>query len=187
MKIVSEDFSEQKPNMETLLTGKQYPANFFSYLDFCRVLAEKEEMKEYVLLNFDEVSYPKYEDKSNISTVNDDEKPVDSYALMIFKALENAPDGKLTLSEIYAWIENNYPYYQTADPVWKNSIRHNLSLNPTFKKIPRPTNSKGKGGFWGIDQTQKQGKLLKNRRQKNTGDSQVSNDILNLGTGKMIF
>lgn len=185
MKIESEDFSEQKPNVESLLVGKQYPANFLSYLDFCRVIAEKEEMKEYVLLNFDEVSCPKQEEKKTISNVNDDEKPGDSYALMIYKALECAPEGKLTLSEIYAWIENNYSYYQTADPVWKNSIRHNLSLNPTFKKIPRPTNSKGKGGFWAIDQAQKQGKLLKNRRQKS--DSQVSNDILNLGTGKMVF
>lgn len=79
------------------------------------------------------------------------EKPQESYAFMIYKALETSPTGKLTLSEIYAWIERHYPYYRSADPVWKNSIRHNLSLNSSFRKIPRPESSKGKGGFWAID------------------------------------
>lgn len=181
MKFMSEDYCQQKPNIDNPMFGKQYPATFLSYLDFCKVLADKEEMKEYVFLNFDEVDMQRTKEK----TV-EDEKPADSYALMIYKALESAPDGRLTLSEIYSWIENNYPYYQNADPVWKNSIRHNLSLNPTFKKIPRPPNSKGKGGFWAIDQSQKQGKLLKNRREK-TQSAPISGDMLDLKAGRMIF
>ncbi|ELA41006.1 uncharacterized protein VICG_01965 [Vittaforma corneae ATCC 50505] len=181
MKLNSEEFCLQKPNLDNPLTGKQYSATFFSYLDFCKVLADKEELKEYVHLNFDEIACQKIEDKSS-----DEEKPTDSYALMIYKALESAPEGRLTLAEIYAWIESHYPYYQTADQVWKNSIRHNLSLNPTFKKIPRPMNSKGKGGYWAIDPSQRQGKLLKNRRQK-APDSHVSSDILSLNAGSMVF
>ncbi|KAM0681773.1 Forkhead box protein J2 [Glugoides intestinalis] len=181
MKFDGEDCSQQRPNIENPLTGKQYPTTFLSYLDFCKVLADKEEMKEYVFLNFDEIAIRRIEER-----LLADEKPTDSYALMIYKALEGGIDGRLTLAEIYSWIETNYPYYKTADPVWKNSIRHNLSLNPTFKKIPRPANSKGKGGYWAIDQTQRQGKLLKNRKQ-NTGNVQVSNEILNLKTGRMIF
>lgn len=182
MKIGSEDYCQQRPNIDNPLMGKQYTTSFFSYIDFCKALAEKEDLKEYVHLNFDEVTCHKPEEKLSF----DDEKPVDSYALMIYKALESAPEGRLTLAEIYSWIESHYPYYQTADQVWKNSIRHNLSLNPTFKKIPRPLNSKGKGGFWAIDPSQRQGKLLKNRRQKSAG-SQVPTEILNLNTGNIVF
>ena len=178
-----EEFSQQKPNLENPLAEKQYSENFFSYLDFCKVLADKEDMKEYVHLNFDEIANQKIEEKEK---EEDDEKPVDSYALMIYKALEESTNGRLTLAEIYSWIESQYPYYQTADQVWKNSIRHNLSLNPTFKKIPRPANSKGKGGFWAIDLSQRQGKLLKNRRQKTIGNH-VSNEIININAGNMVF
>lgn len=181
MKYNSDEFSQQRPNLENPLLGKQYSANFLSYIDFCKVLADKEEMKEYVHLNFDEIATQRIEERDE-----EDEKPVDSYALMIYKALEGSADGRLTLAEIYSWIETNYPYYQTADQVWKNSIRHNLSLNPTFKKIPRPANSKGKGGYWAIDPAQRQGKLLKNRRQKSS-NSHVSNEMVNMNAQNMVF
>lgn len=185
MKIDLEDFSSQKPNgNNALLYGTQYSANFFSYLDFCRAMADKEEMKEYVLVNFDEVDTRSPVNKTDGASG----KPVESYALMIYKALEDSSEGKLTLSEIYAWIESTYPYYRKADPVWKNSIRHNLSLNPTFKKVPRPQNCKGKGGFWAIDDSQRHGKLLKkSRRQKSCDRASITSDLLGITAGKMIF
>ena len=79
------------------------------------------------------------------------QKPPGSYASLITKALKESDAGKLTLAGIYDWIRNNYPYYKSAEAAWQNSIRHNLSLNKCFKKVPRPSEEPGKGGFWALD------------------------------------
>uniref|UniRef100_A0A8D2PP38 Forkhead box K1 n=1 Tax=Zosterops lateralis melanops TaxID=1220523 RepID=A0A8D2PP38_ZOSLA len=77
--------------------------------------------------------------------------PPYSYAQLIVQAISSAQDRQLTLSGIYAHITKHYPYYRTADKGWQNSIRHNLSLNRYFIKVPRSQEEPGKGSFWRID------------------------------------
>ncbi|KAL0840872.1 hypothetical protein ABMA28_014676 [Loxostege sticticalis] len=89
----------------------------------------------------------------------DDAKPPYSYAQLIVQAVASAADKQLTLSGIYSYITKHYPYYRTADKGWQNSIRHNLSLNRYFIKVPRSQEEPGKGSFWRID-PQSEGKLI---------------------------
>ncbi|NXI51101.1 FOXJ1 protein, partial [Chloroceryle aenea] len=84
-------------------------------------------------------------------------KPPYSYANLICMAMEASDQPtitdqpKITLSAIYKWITDNFCYYRHADPTWQNSIRHNLSLNKCFIKVPREKGEPGKGGFWKLD------------------------------------
>ena len=185
------DISHQRPNSKgPALYGFQYLLTDAGYLDFCRALAECEDPKIYVCPGREDLEIESPVAVSPIGkprTEYTDDKPQDSHAYMIYRALECSPEGKLTLSEIYRWVEAVYPFYRTADPVWKNSIRHNLSLNAAFKKIPRPEASKGKGGYWAIDyDSQKNGRTLKRRRSVRADEPHVP-AIINGKSSKLIF
>ncbi|CAM0136182.1 hypothetical protein VKS41_005425 [Umbelopsis sp. WA50703] len=82
---------------------------------------------------------------------NKDTKPPYSYASLIAQAINSTVSKKMTLNGIYNYITTHYPYYQMAQNGWQNSIRHNLSLNKAFVKVPRGDSEPGKGAFWTID------------------------------------
>ncbi|CAN3359567.1 fork-head transcriptional regulator 2 [Diutina catenulata] len=84
-----------------------------------------------------------------------DIKPPYSYATMITQAILSNEDGVLSLSEIYNWISSHYAYYKYSKTGWQNSIRHNLSLNKAFEKVPRRPNEPGKGMKWQISEAYK--------------------------------
>jgi len=64
-----------------------------------------------------------------------------SYRDMIRICLETKEDKRMQLNQIYDWIVDTVPYFRsknspTESTGWKNSIRHNLSLQTEFVKIP---------------------------------------------------
>lgn len=80
-----------------------------------------------------------------------DEKPPYSYAQLIMQAIMSSPEQQMTLSGIYTFISERYPWYRPGDKGWQNSVRHNLSLNRYFVKVARSHDEPGKGSFWRME------------------------------------
>ncbi|TFY83936.1 hypothetical protein EWM64_g50 [Hericium alpestre] len=66
-------------------------------------------------------------------------KPFYPYSTLIRYAIKGSPNQKLLLEDIYYAIES------------RNSVRHNLSLNPCFEKVARPLTDRGKGSYWTVN------------------------------------
>ncbi|XP_031987213.1 forkhead box protein E3-like [Corvus moneduloides] len=76
------------------------------------------------------------------------QKPPYSCVALITMAIRASPEQRLPLSGIYAYIAGRFPFYRGPSRRWQNSVRHHLSLNPCFRRLP-PRH--GRAGHWALD------------------------------------
>ena len=93
----------------------------------------------------------KKDDSANALGHRRPEKPPFSYIALIVMAIQSSPAKKLTLSEIYNFLQTRFEFFRGSYQGWKNSVRHNLSLNECFIKLPKGLGRPGKGHYWTID------------------------------------
>lgn len=98
-----------------------------------------------------------------------DQKPPYSYISLTAMAIWSSPEKMLPLSDIYRFIIERFPYYRRNTQRWQNSLRHNLSFNDCFIKIPRRPDRPGKGAYWALHPNAldmfENGSLLRRRKR----------------------
>ncbi|EFP07389.1 CRE-FKH-8 protein [Caenorhabditis remanei] len=89
------------------------------------------------------------------------DKPPYSYSQLIRFAIEDTVDKRCTLAEIYSYISHNFIFYrENRNASWKNSIRHNLSLNKQFNRVEKAEGDRR--GWWVcVDPPAKKPRILK--------------------------
>ena len=110
-----------------------------------------------------------------------DQKPPYSYISLTAMAIWSSSEKMLPLSEIYRFITDRFPYYRKNTKRWQNSLRHNLSFNDCFIKVPRRPDRPGKGAYWALHPQTfnmfENGSLL--RRRKRFKLHKSDKDLLN--------
>ncbi|CAK1363454.1 hypothetical protein CB0940_04485 [Cercospora beticola] len=101
-----------------------------------------------------------------------------SWANMVEMAFESTDKTTLSNTDIFQWIEANYPYYSTAPRAWKDRVREELRVNPTYEvDTARPRNN-----VWRIkvSQEDKRKELIEQPAGNTTSNGSATQDPDNM-------
>ncbi|KAJ7753958.1 hypothetical protein DFH07DRAFT_823762 [Mycena maculata] len=98
----------------------------------------------------------------------DGEKPFASLPTLVKLAIYGSPQKRLTLQGICDALIERFSWFEEhrRDEAWKNSVRHNLSLNKVFRKLPRDVTHLGKGCYWVLDVSGGEGHKRPRKRRR---------------------
>ncbi|XP_072236047.1 forkhead box protein R1 [Leuresthes tenuis] len=98
-------------------------------------------------------------------------RPPVNYCILIALALKSSHSGSLKVQQIYNFTREHFPFFQTAPDGWKNTIRHNLCFNNSFRKTCNQLcrDGKRKSCFWHL--TLDGHRRLKDELHMLTGDT----------------
>ena len=104
-------------------------------------------------------------------------KPPYSFIALISMAIANSPEKRVTVSQMYQYIEGRFPYYKQCTRNWRASVRHTLSVNDCFVRTAKKRSDGGdQGGLWAIDPEFEDmfnsGSLLRRTRRFKPGSAQ---------------
>ncbi|XP_067274549.1 forkhead box protein Q1b [Pseudorasbora parva] len=118
-------------------------------------------------------------------------KPPYSYIALIAMAIRDSTTGRLTLAEINEYLMKKFPFFRGSYTGWRNSVRHNLSLNDCFLKVLRdPSRPWGKDNYWMLnphsEYTFADGVFRRRRKRisKKTSESNEPRDDINRITAR---
>lgn len=140
---------------ERFRTSMSFPERGESYLDSMTAMPNNGKLTNNadisIPLTTSTTTLPKPKGKP---TYHRHPKPPFSYIALIAMAIRDSGHGKLTLAEINEYLMKKFPFFRGSYTGWRNSVRHNLSLNECFRKILRdPSRPWGKDNYWTINES----------------------------------
>ncbi len=105
------------------------------------------------------------------------DKILPSYTSMIGQAILQSRERKLTLGEIYDFIEQQFPGIEDRVKGWRNCVRHNLSLHECFLKLG--PSAHGRGSDWTVHPTYLE-RFLRGHFRKRIVSKRRSHSLLNI-------
>ncbi|OCB85639.1 WD40 repeat-like protein [Sanghuangporus baumii] len=112
------------------------------------------------------------------------DRPQHTLPVILRCAILGSAKRKLTIRDIYAAMEKKYPYYRTAGPAWKQSVRHHLSLSRLFERKAKPVTEPGFGSYWTVNLDAPPGtKRPRKRGRQNKSANPNQNSSLVAGVG----
>ncbi|XP_046983925.1 uncharacterized protein LOC124553956 isoform X1 [Schistocerca americana] len=73
------------------------------------------------------------------------------YVEIIAKAILRSPERRATLSEIYAFVMNHFPYFVCSKKGWHNAIASNLWFSKYFMKVALGGSNGKYSNYWMLD------------------------------------
>ncbi|CZT22227.1 uncharacterized protein RCC_08096 [Ramularia collo-cygni] len=128
-----------------------------------------EDYRQDLIWDRQEQSLPPQDD---IFADEDEAEPEDSadpcYAQLLHRCLKEAPGHTMSLRDLYEWVrQHSQKAKDHQNRGWQNSVRHNLSMNAAFQRVPPSPTSPKKGSLWRLtDEALRMGVISTTRYRK---------------------